>query len=89
MKTVRNMTNEPIKIALAGGKFLHLGPRKTGQISDHALERAALRKLIDDGRLAVQDGATGVTPGEAGGSAVHESTHGHPQPTQVMPKGNR
>ncbi len=89
MKTVRNKTNEPIKIPLEGGKVLHLGPRKTGQVSDQALDRAAVRKLIDDGRLEIVDAGSGATPGEAGGNAVHESTHGHPQPTQVMPKGNR
>jgi hypothetical protein len=89
MKAVRNKTNEPIKIPLEGGKVLHLGPRKTGQISDGALERAAVRKLIEVGTLEVADAEGGFGPGDTSGTSVHESTHGHPQPTQVMPKGNR
>jgi len=89
MKAVRNKTNEPIKIPLEGGKVLHLGPRKTGQISDQALERAVVLRLIEEGRLEVADSGTGPAPASAGGTSVHESTHGHPQPTQVMPKGNR
>jgi len=89
MKAVRNKTNEPIKIPLEGGKVLHLGPRKTGQVSAGALERAAVRRLIESGTLEVADADGGFGPGDANGPAVHESTHGHPQPTQVMPKGNR
>jgi len=89
MKAVRTKTNEPIKISLEGGKILHLGPRKTGQVSTQALERPAVRKLIDDGRLEVVEAGAVGGPDGSGGTAVPESTHGHPQPTQVMPKGNR
>jgi hypothetical protein len=88
MKAVRNKTNEPIKIPLEGGKVLHLGPRKTGQVSDGALERAAVRRLIEAGTLEVADAEGGFPSGDTA-TTVHESTHGHPQPTQVMPKGNR
>ena len=89
MKTIRNLTHKPLKIPLPGGKFLHLGPAKAGQIADHAAERPAIQRLLDAKEIEiVGEGARseGATAGDGGG---HESTHGHPPSTGVRPKGNR
>jgi hypothetical protein len=89
MKTVRNKTPMPIRIQLGGGKTLHLGPAKEGQISDGAAERESVLKLVEEGKIEIIGGAgsTQGPDGEAQGPAT--STHGHRQPKVVTPKGNR
>ena len=89
MKTIRNKTHKPLKIPATGGKFLHLGPAKVGQISDKAAGTPALLKLVKAGEIElVADGAHGQGSGDGEG-AVHSATHGHPQKTMSLPKGNR
>ena len=89
MKTVRNLTQRPLKIALAGGGFLHLGPAQTGQIADAAAGRPAVRKLVDAGELEIDDERTGGEGRSAPGTTgIRESTHGH-RPKVIKPKGNR
>ena len=46
MKTIRNKTPRPIRITLAGGKVLHLGPARTGQIGDEAVTRPSVQALL-------------------------------------------
>ena len=53
MKTIQNKTAKPIKIHLAGGKVLHLGPHKTGQVADNATEQPSLKRRIDAGEVSV------------------------------------
>jgi ribosomal protein L19E len=89
MKTVRNKTPMPLRVQLGGGKTLHLGPAKTGQISDSAAERDSIRKLVEEGKIEFLDGA-GTTQSQGGASqGPAQSTHGHPPTTQVTPKGDR
>jgi hypothetical protein len=89
VKNVQNKSRSPLKVPLSQGKFLHLGPLKTGQISDSDAERPAVRKLIKDGHLEiVGEGSHPSSAGQAPGS-VHESTHGHAQQKDIRPKGNR
>ncbi len=90
MKIIRNKTGKPVKVALGQGKVLHLGPGKTAQVSAHATESPALRALVDAGTIEiVGEGSGGSAPAPEKGSPVRESTHGHPQPRVVLPKGNR
>ncbi len=89
MKTIRNRTIRPLKIQLPGGKVLHLGPGKTGQVSDQTTERPSFIKLVKAGDVEVQ-GEGEATIEQSGGSALpDESTHGHHPTTVVHPKGNR
>lgn len=90
MKTVVNKTRRPIKLALGGGKVLHLGPGNTGQVADAATERSSFRKLVDAGDIEVsgEGDSEGARAGDTG-RAGHESTHGHAQPNLVHPSGNR
>jgi hypothetical protein len=89
MKEVRNLTHAPLKIHLPEGKVLHLGPGKTGRISDHAAQAPAVRRLVDAGELQIIGEGDHVEAEVERGHAPHDSTHGHPQPTVVRPKGNR
>ena len=87
MKTIVNKTPKPIRVPLPRGKTLHLGPAKTGQVSDEALERDAVRRLLEAGEIEVVGeehpaNATGPRP-------VQEATHGHHPTTLVHPKGDR
>lgn len=89
MKVISNKTNRPIKIALAGGKFLHLGPLKTGQIADNAAERPAITKLIEAGEIEILgegEHQQGVTDS---GGAPRGVRGGHPQNTSLRSKGDR
>jgi hypothetical protein len=88
MKTIRNCTARPLKIPLPRGKFLHLGPRNTGQVHLDALERPAVKKLLESGDLeVVEDDATRRGNDAARGGPT--STHGHPPGTGVHRKGDR
>jgi len=75
MKTVTNKTNAPVKVPLARGKALHLGPRKTGQIRDEDSSSPRVKKLIEAGTIEIfEGGAHDVAAGSA--AAPHETTHG-------------
>lgn len=89
MKTVVNKTHRPIQIHLHGGKILHLGPSKTGQISDQAAEQDTVRKLVRAGDIEIQGEGEASHDEGTGGAPAHEATHGHPPTTVVLPKGNR
>jgi hypothetical protein len=89
MKTVVNRSRAPIRIHLPGGKTLHLGPGKSGQVSDAACERPSLKKLVKDGEVQVLDEGEAAALQDSPSSKVQESTHGHRPPNVVMPKGNR
>jgi hypothetical protein len=90
MKTVQNKTVRPLRVPLPGGKVLHLGPKKSGQVADNAVEHAALKKLIEAGDLEVQGtGEAGSTGGAGPGSEGRESTHGHGKSNAVRRGGQR
>ena len=89
MKTILNKTLKPIKIPLPGSKRLHLGPGKTGQVSDQATQRPSFKKLVKEGAIEVVGEGASETTGAEGSRPTHESTHGHPQTTVVLPKGDR
>jgi hypothetical protein len=88
MKTIVNKSKAPIKITLPGNKVLHLGPSKSGQVANEAIERPALRKLIESGAIEVV--GEGAHPsGEREEGHVHEGTHGHAPRKVVLPRGDR
>lgn len=89
MPTILNKTQKPLRINLPGNKTLHLAPKGTGQITDRAAESPSIRKLIEAGTVSIEGADATGRIGGADSQPVHESTHGHPQPTVVMPKGNR
>ena len=89
MKNITNKTPRPIKIPLSGGKFLHLGPLKTGQISEADAERPALKRLVKAGEIEILGEGEHPAGGPDRVGPPHESTHGHPQSTLIRPKGNR
>ena len=47
MKEIVNKTQRPLRVPHPGGKFLFLGPAKSGQVSDQAVQAPSLKKLLD------------------------------------------
>ncbi len=89
MKTIKNRTRLPIKVPLPGGKVLHLGPLKVGQVADEALVRAAVQSMLQAGTIEILGaGAHAPGPGTVA-SAPHEETHGHHASKPARPRGNR
>lgn len=89
MKIVSNKTNKPIKIALAGGKFLHLGPLKIGQIADNAAERPAVKKLLEAGDIEILGEGEQPQGVSDSGGAPQGARSGHPQNTSLRSRGDR
>ena len=78
MKTIRNKTFKPLKLTFSGGKVLHLGPGKTGQVPDTALQRRSIQELVRTAAIEVMDGGPAHSQGSGGqGAAPHEATRGH------------
>ena len=88
MKTVRNKTMRPMKVALPGGKTLHLGPQKTGQIADAALESPAIQKLVKAGDLAIVGEGAGAAGG-GGDENARPNAQGHARSAVGHRSGNR
>lgn len=84
-----NKTRGSIKIPLPGGKALYLGPGGRGQVHDDALERPAVRKLIESGRIEVVDEEHHAESGGRGSARVHPLTRGHPANKNISRKGDR
>jgi len=88
MREIRNATHEPLKINLGQGKVLHLGPGAVGRIAADAVERPAIKAMIDGGEIEVVGGGDGH--GDVPNPAVPQvQTHGHHPPTGNLTKGNR
>src|SRR2546430_3595338 len=84
MAAVTNKTGNPLSIPLPRGKTLHLGPRKSGQISAHDIDHPGLKKLVDAGAIEILAEDSGSTGGEGGG------THGRgPIPAHTAGRGGR
>ena len=89
MKTIVNRRRLPIRVPLPGGKVLHLGPSKTGQIADPHVDLPAIRKLIDTGAIAVLGDGEHQDSSAGSESRPHEGTRGHAPNKMVRPRGNR
>ena len=89
MKTIKNQTNRPLRVPLPRGKFVHLGPAKTGQITTEAAEHSGLKKLIEAGEIALFD--EGTAPGEiaGGGPRGRGAAPGHSSGGVMRRSGDR
>ena len=76
MAAVTNKTGKPLSVLLPRGKRLHLGPRKSAQISSHDLEHPALKKLVESGAIDIAADETGSGGGD-GGSQGRPPTGSH------------
>ncbi len=77
VKTIRNMTPLPVRVPLPRGKVLHLGARKTGEISAKAVDHPPLVKLVESGEIEILGDGEQASFGPASSKARGISTHGH------------
>jgi hypothetical protein len=89
MKSVVNKTLKPIRISLPGGRTLHLGLAGRGQVPDDALQRPALKKLIEAGAIEVIEQDRQSLDAETGSTRVRRSTQGHPAARDSSRRGDR
>jgi hypothetical protein len=54
MPSITNKTKKPLRVGLPGGKTLHLGPGRSGQITAAAAEHPPVVKLVEAGELELQ-----------------------------------
>ncbi len=90
MKTIRNKTFKPLKIAFSGGKVLHLGPGRSGQVPDSAIEQKSIQALVKAATIEILDGGPSHVAGsDTTSGGPHEVTRGH-RPAMTGPtKGQR
>ena len=89
MPAVSNKTQRPLSVPLPGGKTLHLGPGKTGQISAKAVEDPRLKKLVDAGEIEIVGEDPRLTAGPGGGQRRRTSMHGHTSGSGIRRSGDR
>jgi hypothetical protein len=86
---ISNKTKRPLRIPLPGGKKLHLGPGRTGQISPKAIDHPALKKLIDDGEVEIVGGGRSQGTGDSGSGASMTPSTGRSSQGGVRHTGDR
>jgi hypothetical protein len=89
MKTVINKTSTPLRVSLPGGKALHLGPRKNGQIRDEAVGHPAVKKMVADGKIEIVEGDPRQRSAAEEGTSPHEATHGYGKSSFRQKTGDR
>jgi hypothetical protein len=88
MKTVINKTQAPLRVALPAGKFLRLGPGKSGQIRDEDSDGDAITKLVESGALEIHQGEIHTGSGATTGG-VHKTGGPQRRATSHQRKGER
>ena len=89
MTTVSNKTRRPLSVPLPGGKTLHLGPGKTGQIAPKAVEHPRVKKLVDAGEIEILEGDQHPTEGIGGGRKGRAGMLGHASNSGIRRSGDR
>jgi hypothetical protein len=89
VKTIRNTTRLPIKVPLPGGKVLHLGPARTGQITDGALAREPVQSMLKSGTIEILGEGAHRQGAGTDARGPHEETRGHHSSKPERPRGNR
>ena len=88
MKTVRNKTRRPLRVHLARGKTIHLGPLKEGQISVHDVETGRVQRLVEAGELEIVGEGTQAVDAAAPSVSAPTDTHGHHPATSAPKRGD-
>jgi len=86
---ISNKTRKPLSIPLPGGKTLHLGPGKTGQIGASAVDYAQVRKLVEAGEIEVVSEDSRPADGPGGARRGSTSRHGYGSGSGSRRSGDR
>ena len=88
--TVTNKTHKPLSVPLPGGKKLHLGPNKSGQIASNDADHPAVKALVDSGALEIVGKGGSQGPGSGGGTKpTAHAPQGHAAETGGRRSGDR
>jgi hypothetical protein len=88
MTTISNKTQRPLSVPLPGGRFLHLGPGRSGEIAAKASEHPQLKKLIDAGEIEIV--GEGPRPTDGGREGKRGRTYmGHASGSGSRRSGDR
>jgi hypothetical protein len=89
MTTVTNKTRRPLRIGLPGGKTLHLGPGKAGQISSKDAEDPHVKKLVEDAVIEIVDEGARRGPTGGDGGKGRPAVGGHARGSGGRRSGDR
>ncbi|HVS13684.1 MAG TPA: hypothetical protein VMV46_07160 [Thermoanaerobaculia bacterium] len=90
MKSIVNKTHRPLKIRLAQGRVLHLGPGKVGQIATGDAEREAFKNLVESGAVEIVGEGSGPTTPRGETVVGHADARGHhASASSVVKRGDR
>jgi hypothetical protein len=89
LKSIVNKTHRPLRVHLSGGKVLHLGPGKEGQISDHDADRPGVAKMLEAKELELVGEGASLASSRGQGGAAHAETHGHHPASGTRQRGDR
>jgi hypothetical protein len=89
MPTITNKTHKALSVPLPGGKKLHLGPLKSGEISPKAIEHAAVQKLIEAGDVEIFDSEQQHRVAGGGGKGSRPSSGAQARGTGIRRTGDR
>ena len=89
MKTIVNKTRRPLKIELAPGRVLRLGPAKEGQIATRDAEHRLILEMIATGVLDVFDDVTRAGSRARSGLLGNAGSHGGHRQFSGSKRGDR
>jgi hypothetical protein len=89
MTMVSNKTRRPLRVPLPGGRTLHLGPEKAGQISSKDAEHPAIKKLAEDSVIEIVDEDARRTQGGGDGGKGRTFVGGHARGSGSRRSGDR
>lgn len=89
MPTIHNQTRKPLSVPLPGGKRLHLGPGKDGQVAPKALEHPPLQALVEAGEIEITGGGKQTGAAGSSGKPGLSSSQGHQPAKGVRHTGDR
>ena len=89
MATITNKTPKALSVPLPGGKKLHLGPLKSGEISPKSIDHPAVQKLIESGEVEIFEPEQRPKGAGGGGKGVQSWSGGQGHGTGIRRTGDR
>ena len=89
MATITNKTPRPLSVPLPGGKKLHLGPLKSGEISPKAVDHPPVQKLIEAGDVEIVETHSKSKRSGGGGKNAPRSSGGQGHGSGIRQTGDR
>ncbi len=89
MTTITNKTRRPLRVPLSGGRTLHLGPGKDGQISSKDADDPRLKKLVEEAAIEIVDRDSRLNPASGNGPKGRPAAGGQGRGSGSRRSGDR